>query len=63
MVDVLAIAAHPDDVEQACGSTLLRMAEARNLFHRHHLISQRAIWARAVLPKSVSLNRRAPPKS
>ena len=28
MVDLLAIAAHPDDVEQTCGGTLLRMAEA-----------------------------------
>src|SRR5688572_23518463 len=28
MVDILAIAAHPDDVEQTCGGTLLRMAEA-----------------------------------
>src|SRR6185437_13399757 len=28
MPDVLAIAAHPDDVEQTCGGTLLRMAEA-----------------------------------
>jgi bacillithiol biosynthesis deacetylase BshB1 len=28
VVDVLAIAAHPDDVEQTCGGTLLRMAEA-----------------------------------
>lgn len=27
-IDVLAIAAHPDDVEQTCGGTLLRMAEA-----------------------------------
>jgi bacillithiol biosynthesis deacetylase BshB1 len=27
-VDVLAIAAHPDDVEQTCGGTLIRMAEA-----------------------------------
>lgn len=27
MIDVLAIAAHPDDVEQTCGGTLLRMAE------------------------------------
>ncbi len=26
-MDVLAIAAHPDDVEQTCGGTLLRMAE------------------------------------
>lgn len=26
-VDVLAIAAHPDDIEQTCGGTLLRMAE------------------------------------
>ena len=26
-LDVLAIAAHPDDVEQTCGGTLLRMAE------------------------------------
>jgi bacillithiol biosynthesis deacetylase BshB1 len=26
MVDLLAIAAHPDDVEQTCGGTLLRMA-------------------------------------
>jgi bacillithiol biosynthesis deacetylase BshB1 len=26
-VDILAIAAHPDDVEQTCGGTLLRMAE------------------------------------
>ena len=26
-VDVLAIAAHPDDVEQTCGGTLLRMSE------------------------------------
>lgn len=25
--DILAIAAHPDDVEQTCGGTLLRMAE------------------------------------
>jgi bacillithiol biosynthesis deacetylase BshB1 len=28
MIDVLAIAAHPDDVEQTCGGTLLRMAAA-----------------------------------
>lgn len=28
MVDLLAIAAHPDDVEQTCGGTLLRSAEA-----------------------------------
>jgi bacillithiol biosynthesis deacetylase BshB1 len=28
MVDILAMAAHPDDVEQTCGGTLLRMAEA-----------------------------------
>jgi bacillithiol biosynthesis deacetylase BshB1 len=28
MPDILAIAAHPDDVEQTCGGTLLRMAEA-----------------------------------
>jgi bacillithiol biosynthesis deacetylase BshB1 len=27
MVDLLAIAAHPDDVEQTCGGTLLRTAE------------------------------------
>src|ERR1022692_5115189 len=27
-VDVLAIAAHPDDVEQTCGRTLIRAAEA-----------------------------------
>lgn len=27
-LDVLAIAAHPDDVEQTCGGTLARMAEA-----------------------------------
>jgi bacillithiol biosynthesis deacetylase BshB1 len=27
-VDVLAIAAHPDDVEQTCGGTLIRMAES-----------------------------------
>jgi bacillithiol biosynthesis deacetylase BshB1 len=27
-LDVLAIAAHPDDVEQTCGGTLLKMAEA-----------------------------------
>lgn len=27
-MDILAIAAHPDDVEQTCGGTLLRMAEA-----------------------------------
>jgi bacillithiol biosynthesis deacetylase BshB1 len=27
MVDLLAIAAHPDDVEQTCGGTLLRMNE------------------------------------
>src|SRR5947209_17523404 len=26
-LDILAIAAHPDDVEQACGGTLIRMAE------------------------------------
>ena len=25
--DVLAIAAHPDDVEQTCGGTLIKMAE------------------------------------
>jgi bacillithiol biosynthesis deacetylase BshB1 len=28
VIDLLAIAAHPDDVEQTCGATLLRMAEA-----------------------------------
>ena len=28
MIDLLAIAAHPDDVEQTCGGTLLRAAEA-----------------------------------
>jgi len=28
MLDLLAIAAHPDDVEQTCGGTLPRMAEA-----------------------------------
>jgi bacillithiol biosynthesis deacetylase BshB1 len=28
MTDLLAIAAHPDDVEQTCGGTLLRSAEA-----------------------------------
>jgi bacillithiol biosynthesis deacetylase BshB1 len=27
MVDLLAIAAHPDDVEQTCGGTLMRMEE------------------------------------
>ncbi|HLK47644.1 MAG TPA: bacillithiol biosynthesis deacetylase BshB1 [Bryobacteraceae bacterium] len=27
-LDVLALAAHPDDVEQTCGGTLIRMAEA-----------------------------------
>ena len=27
-IDVLAIAAHPDDIEQTCGGTLLKMAEA-----------------------------------
>lgn len=27
IVDVLAIAAHPDDIEQTCGGTLIRMAE------------------------------------
>jgi bacillithiol biosynthesis deacetylase BshB1 len=27
VLDVLAIAAHPDDVEQTCGGTLLRMAQ------------------------------------
>jgi N-acetylglucosamine malate deacetylase 1 len=27
-LDVLAIAAHPDDVEQTCGGTMIRMAEA-----------------------------------
>ena len=27
-LDVLAIAAHPDDIEQTCGGTLIRMAEA-----------------------------------
>src|SRR5437667_6474247 len=27
-VDLLAIAAHPDDVEQTCGGTLIKMAEA-----------------------------------
>lgn len=26
-LDVLAVAAHPDDIEQTCGGTLLRMAE------------------------------------
>ena len=26
-MDVMAIAAHPDDVEQTCGGTLIRMAE------------------------------------
>lgn len=27
-LDILAIAAHPDDVEQTCGGTLIRMAES-----------------------------------
>ena len=27
-LDILAIAAHPDDVEQTCGGTLIRMAQA-----------------------------------
>ena len=27
-LDVLAIAAHPDDIEQTCGGTLIRMAES-----------------------------------
>ena len=27
-LDLLAIAAHPDDVEQTCGGTLIKMAEA-----------------------------------
>lgn len=27
MVDILAVAAHPDDVEQTCGGTLMRMQE------------------------------------
>jgi bacillithiol biosynthesis deacetylase BshB1 len=27
MIDILAIAAHPDDVEQTCGGTLLKMAK------------------------------------
>src|SRR5438270_1596688 len=26
-LDILAIAAHPDDVEQTCGGTIIRMAE------------------------------------
>jgi len=29
-LDILAIAAHPDDVEQTCGGTLIRMAEKGN---------------------------------
>ena len=29
-VDILAIAAHRDDVEQTCGGTLLKMAETRS---------------------------------
>lgn len=28
MLDLLAIAAHPDDVEQTCGGTLIKMAES-----------------------------------
>jgi bacillithiol biosynthesis deacetylase BshB1 len=28
VLDILAIAAHPDDVEQTCGGTLIKMAEA-----------------------------------
>ncbi|HVW87638.1 MAG TPA: bacillithiol biosynthesis deacetylase BshB1 [Bryobacteraceae bacterium] len=28
MIDLIAIAAHPDDVEQTCGGTLLKMADA-----------------------------------
>ncbi|MGH9671730.1 MAG: bacillithiol biosynthesis deacetylase BshB1 [Bryobacteraceae bacterium] len=27
-LDILAIAAHPDDIEQTCGGTMIRMAEA-----------------------------------
>ena len=27
-LDILAVAAHPDDIEQTCGGTLIRMAEA-----------------------------------
>ena len=26
-IDIVAFAAHPDDVEQTCGGTLIRMAE------------------------------------
>ena len=26
-LDILAIAAHPDDIEQTCGGTLIRMVE------------------------------------
>jgi N-acetylglucosamine malate deacetylase 1 len=28
VIDLLAVAAHPDDIEQTCGGTLIRMAEA-----------------------------------
>ena len=33
-LDLLAIAAHPDDIEQTCGGTLIKMAEAGYLTGR-----------------------------
>jgi len=44
-LDVLAIAAHPDDVEQTCGGTLIKMAELGE--RTGVLISRPGIWARA----------------
>ncbi len=50
--DVLAIAAHRDDVEQTCGGTLLRMA-ARGLRTAILDTSQKAKPARAALRQTV----------
>ena len=55
-LDVLAIAAHPDDVEQTCGGTLLSMAE---LGYRTGVLDLTAgEWAAEERPKSVSKKRK-----
>ena len=50
-LDVLAIAAHPDDVEQTCGGTLITDG-GDGVSHGRARSDRRATWARAARPNS-----------